>query len=160
MTRNRNSNRYYRKQAIPPVGGYKNKNIEFTTPETIIRDFIPAIQRIMDIQRLDIYKDVIDRIIGFIKDSRQINYSKKECGVCSNKMVGMVYKLPCCKKDIRLECYIKSHFKCPFCRESARMTLPRPPAEVLYGMIIEQQAQYMMFKMISGMDDMEDSDEE
>ena len=135
MTRNRHGTRYFRKEGIPK-NKQKNQIIATIPPELILQDFIPSIHRLQDLERLRVYKEVIDKILGFIKNSRQVNYSKKDCSICNNKLVGLVYNLPCCNKSIRLECYIKSLFKCPFCRNSEKMTITRPNEEQLYNMIL------------------------
>jgi len=67
-----------------------------------------------------ISKDQMEHKKELKKRTKFINYSKRDCAICCNKLVGEVYKTPCCNQDIHLHCYESCgnmvSNTCPYCR--------------------------------------------
>ncbi len=135
MTRNRNP--------PPPLRYRKPTNEEIEEwaqrdkhKERVIAEFMPHIDAVYTQQKEELVINVMSTVHNIIINAKSVNYSNRTCGICSNKMVGMIYTMPCCKKELRLECLFKSGLKCPFCREEIRLEVEEDPPEVVFHKIM------------------------
>ena len=79
-----------------------------------------------------------------IKDTTlcSIKMDENECPICFEPMTSSVTKvyLGCCKQELRLACFKRCGFKCPFCRnDDQELTEIRVPQETQEERLIPPQ---------------------
>jgi len=140
MTRNRNAPRRppptplkFRKPTDKEIEEWAQRDKH---KERVVAEFMPHIDAVYIRQKEELVHNVMSTFHNIIINAKSVNYSNRTCGICSNKMVGMIYTMPCCKKQLRLECLFKADLKCPFCREEIQLEVEEDPPQVIFQNIM------------------------